>query len=275
MCVASEPGGSATLPVPGYPATEAMALAYGLSINRYRLDAADGFRQDRSLILRAVDSSTKLVVVNSPHNPTGSVIEAQQLRDLAGELHDRSVSLVSDEVFHRLYFESEQPSAASVPGVIVVGDMSKCLSLPGLRVGWIIDANAARREQLIDARDHFSLSNPPLMEAFAALAIREHRQILARLEQAARSNLATLERFLDGFGSRFNWVKPKGGTLTFPCLSDQSDSTALCQAWTKVGVLTAPGSIYGMPAHVRLGFGFESARRFEEAVGLMADAMPA
>lgn len=269
MCIASETGTSVAVPSPGYPATEAMGIAYGLKIRAYRLEAERSFRQDTSVVMTAVDSSTRLVVVNSPHNPTGSVMEASDLRVLAAELRGRSVPLVSDEVFHRLYFAGEQPSAATVPGVIVVGDMSKCLSLPGLRVGWIIDANAKRREQLIEARDHFSLSSSPLMEALAALAIREHPQLLAKLASGARANLSALEEFVESFRSRLDWVKPAGGTLAFPWLTDGSDSTSLCTAWAKVGVLTAPGNAYGMPAHIRIGFGFADPRDFIKALDLM------
>jgi aspartate/methionine/tyrosine aminotransferase len=273
MCWASETGASVALPAPGYPATKAIALAYGLSIRAYRLEAATGFRQDKSVVMSAVDSSTRLAVVNSPHNPTGSVIATPELRALAAELRDRSVPVVSDEVFHRLYFGNDQPSAATTPGVIVVGDMSKCLSLPGLRVGWIIDADANRREQIIESRDHFSLSSPPLMEAFAALALREHRKLLVKLENGARANLAALERFTQSFPSRLDWVKPAGGTLAFPWLKDASDSTPLCTTWAKAGVLTAPGSAYGMPAHIRIGFGFANPDDFSAALGLMADAL--
>jgi aspartate/methionine/tyrosine aminotransferase len=180
------------------------------------------------------------------------------------------VPLVLDEVFHRLYFGPEQPSAATTPGVVVVGDMSKCLSLPGLRVGWIIDADAKRREQIIEARDHFSLSSSPLMEAFAALALREHPRLLAKLTHGASANLSSLERFLQSFQDRFSWIKPEGGTLAFPWLTDGSDTTSLCTAWAKAGVLTAPGSSYGMPRHIRIGFGFAQPRDFNEALGLMA-----
>lgn len=273
MCVASEAGGSVALPSPGYPSTEAMALAHGLSIRAYRLEASRSFRQDKSVVMTAVDSSTRLVVVNSPHNPTGTVMEAADMRELAAELDDRSVPLVSDEVFHRLYFAGQQPSAAAVPGVIVVGDMSKCWSLPGLRVGWIIDADAGRRRQLIAAREHFSLSNSPLMEAFATLALREHPRLLTRLGAGARENLSSLEGFMQSFRSRLNWVRPAGGTLTFPWLEDGSDSTPLCTAWAKAGVLTAPGSAYGTPSHIRIGFGFAEPRDFKAALAVMADAM--
>jgi aspartate/methionine/tyrosine aminotransferase len=273
MCVASEAGASVALPSPGYPATDAIAIAYGLNIRPYRLEAASDFRQDKSVVLSAVDSSTRLVVVNSPHNPTGSVMTAVELQDLAAELSDRSVPLVSDEVFHRLYFANEQRSAATTPGVIVIGDMSKCLSLPGLRVGWIIDADARRRQQIIEARDHFSISGSPLMEAFAALALREHPRLLAKLASGARANLSSLERFIRSFPSKLDWVKPAGGTLAFQWLKDGADSTPLCAAWAKAGVLTAPGSTYGMPAHFRIGFGFADPRDFNEALSLMTDAV--
>ena len=270
MCVAGEAGSSVVLPSPGYPATEAMALAHGLSIRTYRLDVTQGFRHSKSEVLSAVDSSTRLVVVNSPHNPTGSVMRATELRSLAAELSDRSIPLVSDEVFHRLYFAGDEPSAASTPGVIVVGDMSKCLSLPGLRIGWVIDADARRRERVLEAREHFSLSSSPLMEAFATTALREHPRLLTRLAQGARANLGALEQFVQSFRTRLDWIKPEGGTLAFPWITDGSDSTPMCTSWAKAGVLTAPGDSYGMPAHFRVGFGYAEPRDFNAALDLMA-----
>ena len=273
MCVAAGTGASVVLPSPGYPATEAMALAYGLTIRPYLLEAAHDFRQDKSMVLSAVDSSTRLVVVNSPHNPTGSVMAADEVCALAQELSERSIPFVSDEVFHRLYFENEQPSAATVPGAIVVGDMSKSLSLPGLRIGWIIDADPKHREQFIEARDHFSISGSPLMEAFATLALREHAKFLDKLSARAHANLISLEQFIRSFSSRFDWVKPAGGTLAFPWLTDQSDSTRLCADWAKAGVLIAPGSSYGMPAHFRVGYGLADPTDFNKALALMAEVV--
>jgi len=273
MCWAGGGGGSVLLPAPGYPATEAMARAFDLTIRRYELHAARAFIHESAAILAAVDSSTRLVVVNSPHNPTGSVMPAGQLRELAKALQERSIPLVSDEVFHRLYFGPAQPSAASVPGAIVVGDMSKCLSLPGLRVGWIIDADPKRREQLIEIRDHLSISGSPLMEAFATLALKEHSRILAKLASGAHANVAALEEFINVFQARLQWIKPVGGTLAFPWLTHAADSTPLCEAWAKAGVLTVPGSTYGMPRHIRIGYALANPQDFKEGVRLMADVL--
>ena len=200
---------------------------------------------------------------------------ADQLRELAQEFNDRSIPFVSDEVFHRLYFGDEQPSAANAPGAIVVGDMSKSLSLPGLRIGWIIDADSKRREHFIEARDHFSISSSPLMEAFATLALREHARFLDRLFAQARANLNSLEQFIRSFSSRLAWVKPAGGTLAFPWLTDQSDSTTLCADCAKAGVLIVPGSTYGMPAHFRVGYGLADPTDFNKALALIADVLKA
>ena len=273
MCSASGPGGSALLPSPGYPATEAIAQAHGLEVRKYMLEARHGFRQDKSAILSAVDSSTRLVLVNSPHNPTGSVMPSGELRELAGALHDRSIPLVADEVFHRLYFGKDEPSAATAPGAVVVGDMSKCLSLPGLRVGWIVDSDPERRERLIEVRDHVSISGSPLMEAFAALSLEEHPRFLGRLASVASANLASLERFIRSFSSSLQWVKPAGGTLAFPWSPSQGDCTPLCKAWAEAGVLTAPGSAYGMPAHIRVGYGLADPADFNRALELMAEVL--
>jgi NAD(P)-dependent dehydrogenase (short-subunit alcohol dehydrogenase family) len=101
----------------------------------------------------------------------------------------------------------------------------------------------------------------------------ENARFLDRLSASARANLTSLEQFIRSFRSRLNWVKPAGGTLAFPWLADQSDSTPLCEAWAKAGVLTAPGSAYGMPAHFRVGYGLADPGDFNEALTLMADVL--
>jgi aspartate/methionine/tyrosine aminotransferase len=273
LCVVSEPGMSVALPAPGYPATELMALAWGLKARHYRLPAQQQFRQDAESVLAAVDASTRLVVVNSPHNPTGTVMQAQQMRELATELSKRSIPLVSDEVFHRVYFGAEQPTAAATSNIIVVGDMSKSLSLPGLRVGWLIDADAKRRRRIIEARGIFSISGSPMLEAVSVAALEARTQILERAKKNTSANLSALERFIVEFSSTLNWVKPEGGTLAFPWLVDDSDARPLCEAWAKAGVLVAPGDCFGMPQHMRMGFGSAEPQAFEVALAIMGKVL--
>src|SRR6185436_221009 len=91
--------------------------------------------------------------------------------------------------------------------------------------------------------------------AVGAHALAHEPAILSRLEAVARANLALLARFMDEQRELFGWAPPGGGTTCFPWLRDGRDSRPLCEALAKAGVLVAPGDCFGMPAHVRIGFG--------------------
>ena len=181
LCLAAERGAGVALPNPGYPATETFARAWGLTVQYYDIRREDGFSLDAAGVLKSVDASTRLVVVNSPHNPTGAVMSHAQVRQLAQELAGRGIPLVSDEVFHHVYFGEAQVTAAGIDNVIQIGDMSKSLSLSGLRIGWLIDADAERRKRILDARSYFTISSAPLMEAFATVGLRSSDRLISRL----------------------------------------------------------------------------------------------
>ena len=181
-CLAAEPGASVVLPIPAFPAMPAMARAWGLAVTGYKLEQGKGFTQTADLVLDAVDARTRLVVVNTPHNPTGSVMPLDEVVKLAAALDERRIPLLVDEVYHPLYFGAPMLSAATLPNTIVVGDLSKALSLSGLRIGWLIDRDARRRERLIDMRSYFTISGSPITEAIASHALTHRRVILSRLE---------------------------------------------------------------------------------------------
>ena len=186
MCLASVRGGKVLLPDPGFSAFEAMAGAWGLGVTRYDLDRDQQFRQSTADILRSVDGDTVLVLVNSPHNPTGSVMAREEIEILAAELATRGIPLVVDEVYHPLYFGQAAISAAGISNVIVTSDMSKALSLPGIRTGWLVDADPKRRSRMIDARSYFTISGSPILEILAAHALRNSAAILGRLTDVNR-----------------------------------------------------------------------------------------
>ncbi len=96
-------------------------------------------------VLQAVDRDTVAVIVNTPHNPTGSVMVPGEVARLSAALPARGVPLIVDEVYHPLYFGEPLPSTAGIENVLVMSDLSKVMSLPGLRKGWIIDPDTSRR----------------------------------------------------------------------------------------------------------------------------------
>ena len=265
LCMAAEPEASIVLPFPAFPAMPVMAQAWGLAVQRYTLDRQAGFVQSAEQILAAVNENTRLVLVNTPHNPTGAVMDAVELRRLAGSLGERGIPLLVDEVYHPLYFSADVPSAAKVPNAIVISDMSKAFSLSGLRLGWIIDRDPKRREQLINLRSYFTVSSSPLTEAIAAHALAHAGAVLARLRAVAQANLALLREFMQRQHGTLGWIPPQGGTVAFPWLLDGRDSRPICQALAREGVLVAPGDCFGLPEHFRIGIGAQ-ATGFQEAL---------
>lgn len=267
FCLAAEPGSSIALPHPGFPAFAAMARAWGSKVTTYALDRKAGFAQTADLALAAVNADTRLVLVNSPHNPTGSVMPDAEVARLAGMLAERGIPLVVDEVYHPLYFGTPTQSAAKVLNTIVVGDLSKALSLSGLRIGWLIDRDAHRRERLINLRSYFTVSGSPITEMIAVQALAHRDAILSRLREVTLANLARLDEFMSAQRDTIAWVRPCGGTVAFPWRLDERDARPMCEALAREGVLVAPGDCFASAAHFRIGFGAQ-ASGFQQALDI-------
>lgn len=267
-CVTAVRGAEVLLPDPGYPAYHALAMASGITPRHYRLDSGAGYTHSRDAIASCLTPRTVGVVVNTPHNPTGAVMPQSEIASLARSLGSMSVPLIVDEVYRPIHFGLPQPSAAGLLNVIVVGDMSKALSLPGLRIGWIIDQDADRRRRLINVRGYFTNSSPPIMEKIAAFALRHAAAIVARAQAHAFANHAQLERFIGATGGRLAWSPPLGGTTAFPWFDDGRDTRIVCTALAARGILLAPGDCFGHPAHFRVNLTVRPSTMTSALVGL-------
>jgi aspartate/methionine/tyrosine aminotransferase len=256
--LAAEPGANVILPSPLFPPTAIVANLLGLEIRSYRLRRENDFRVDADEIKKLADDKTKLLLVNTPHNPTGATLSDEELRGLHDFAVERGIQFVSDEVYHPIYHERETSSAAVLPHATVLGSFSKSLSLSGLRVGWIVERDAERLEKYTNARSYFTISNTALGEELAVIALKHREKILARTREIGTANLKLLDKFFAEHKDALGWVRPRGGTIAFPWLMDGSDAREFCRALAERGVLLAPGDCFGMPEHFRLGFGVNS-----------------
>ena len=253
--LAAEPGANIVLPFPLYPPVPVEARLFGLEPRFYHLRREHDFAIDIDEVKNLVDDKTKFILVNSPHNPTGVVLSNAQMRELHDFAVERGVQFVSDEVYHPIYHGDETNSAATLPHAIVLGSFSKALSLSGLRVGWIIDRDAKRQRQYADARGYFTISNSPLTEQLAEVALRQRDLILARTSKVVAANLQLLDQFFAEWKDELGWVRPGGGMICFPWLKRGGDARVFCRAVAERGTLLAPGDCFQMPEHFRLGFG--------------------
>ena len=254
MWLASEPGANVILPRPGFATFAAVPESLGLETRFYRMRRENGFRIDPAEIKRLADSKTKLILLNSPHHPTGATISDVEMGDLHDFAAERGILLVCDEVCHPIYHGRPTRSAACLPHATVIGDLSKAFSLPGVRTGWIIEHDAHRRQQYWTARAYFTISNSTTGEILSEIAIRNRDVVLGKTQEIATRNLKLLEGFMTDHRDVLGWIPPQGGMTAFPWLVSGENARPFCKAAAARGILLAPGDCFDAPPHFRLGF---------------------
>ena len=272
MWLAAERGANVILPRPGYPPFSALPESLGLESRYYALRKENDFRIDVEEIKKLADGNTKLILVNSPHNPTGATISDAELDSLHEFTSSRGIQLVTDEVYHPIYHGSATRSAARLPRATVIHDFSKAFPLSGIRIGWMIEQDAKLRERYWNARTYFSICNNTAGEMLAEIAMRHRDRILGKTQETATQNLRLLEDFMAEHGETLGWTRPGGGMTAFPWLRSGENSRGLCQAAAEHGILLAPGDCFdeACSSHFRLGFAAVT-EKFPEALDRLGE----
>jgi aspartate/methionine/tyrosine aminotransferase len=271
MWMAAEPGANIILPRPGYPPFSALPESLGLEIRYYAIHRDNSFSIDVEEIKRLADANTRLVLVNSPHNPTGVTISDAELDTLHEFTSARGIQLVVDEVYHPIYHGRTTKSAARLPHAIVIHDFSKAFPLAGVRTGWMIEHDPERRRQYWNARAYFSISNNTAGEVLAEIAMRNRHLVLGRTQETAGINLKRLDDFMAEHNETLGWIRPQGGMTAFPWLLSGEDARPFCQAAAERGILLAPGDCYDVPSHFRLGFAAAAPDAFLKALDRLGE----
>lgn len=254
MWLAAEAGANVVLPQPGFTTFSALPESLRLETRYYAVRKENDFRIDLEEIKQLVDRNTKLILVNSPHNPTGTTISDAELDSLHEFTSSRGIQLVSDEVYHPIYHGQATKSAARLPHATVIHDFSKAFPLSGVRTGWMIEHDSKRRERYWNARAYFSISNNTAGEMLAEIAMHHRNTVLGKTQETATQNLRQLEAFMSEHRETLGWIPPRGGMTSFPWLASGENSRAFCQAAAEQGILLAPGDCFDAPSHFRLGF---------------------
>jgi len=150
MLALIEPGDEVIYPDPGFPIYESMIRFTGGLPVPIPLIEERGFSFDLDLLRKRLSPKTKLLVLNSPQNPTGGVIPPEDIRAIAGLVRDRDMMVLSDEIYSRIYYGEAPVSIASLPGMLeksfILDGFSKTYAMTGWRMGygvmpeWLVDA---------------------------------------------------------------------------------------------------------------------------------------
>jgi aspartate/methionine/tyrosine aminotransferase len=263
--VALGPGDHVIVTWPGYQSLHEVARAAGSEITLHELHQADGWALDVDRIRAALRPSTRMIVVNAPHNPTGMLPTHAEWRALVELCADAGIQLFADEVYRFLEYDAADrlPAGADVlPSGISLGVMSKSFALAGLRIGWLATRDHDLLERCARFKDYTTICASAPAEILALIGLRARAVVLRRSQEIIATNLVVLDRFFAERPDVMTWVRPRAGSVGYPELTLggrfagwDADRFAAELVATE-GVLLLPGSRLGQPGnHVRLGFG--------------------
>jgi aspartate/methionine/tyrosine aminotransferase len=257
------PGDHVVAPYPAYQQLYSVPRALGCEVDLWRIRPETGFAYDVNDLERLLRPTTRLIVVNSPHNPTGAVLSAADLERIYHLAESVGATLMSDEAYRWLVLPGGEELAPPVynlgPLGISVGTLSKPLGLPGLRTGWIA-APAELVARCWGMRDYVSLSPGKLNDALARLALRHREGIFQRNAAIMTANLATANAWVAEHQELVSWIPPRAGLLALLRYHLDIPSYELANRLAEeYSVMLAPGAAFGVEGHLRIGIGQERA----------------
>ena len=258
-----EPGDHVVVHAPGYQPFTALARWRGAGVSLWQARESAGWALDLDELPTLIQPTTRLIVVNLPHNPTGYVMPVRERADLLRLADERGITVLCDEIYEGLDLDSipSGPKAADLsPRAVSLSGLSKNVGLPGLRIGWIATANREALDAAKRLRMHLNTFVSAPSEFLAGIVLENSAAILARNRAIARENLSLLTAFMDKHRERLTWHAPMAVVSAFPRLLGPRTAEAFCAAvLARTGILLAPGPLFDADNHhFRIGFGVKS-----------------
>jgi len=261
MNVAVGPGDHVIVTWPGYQSLYEVARATGADITLHGLHESDGWAVDLDRLKSEVRPTTKLIVVNTPHSPTGMMLDRTTYDGLIEIAEEGGIRLFMDEVYRGLEYDETDRLAAgadALPDGISLGVISKAYAMAGLRIGWIATHDRDLLARLAAFKDYTTICSSGPSEILAIIALRARERVLERSRGIIAANLELVDGFFEDYLDRFTWIRPSAGSVGFPRLTVPGvaiDDWA-AELVKAEGVLILPGSVFGYAGnHFRLGLG--------------------
>ncbi len=246
-------------PYPAYQQLYSVPRAIGCEVSLWEVGPETDYRYDVDALERLLTPRTKLIVVNTPHNPTGAMLSPADAARVYALAESVGAWVIGDEAYRWLSVPGGDPFAPPAVDMgargISVGTLSKPYGLPGLRIGWMAGPRDVI-ERCWGMRDYITLSPGKLNDALACLALRHHDKIVERNRVIITANLAAASAWIESRQDMLSWTAPRGGLLGLLKYNLPVDSLTLADTLaTEYSVMLAPGSAFGYEQHLRLGIG--------------------
>lgn len=250
------PGDRVVAIVPTYQQHYSIPESLGADIHLLKLREENGFLPELDALRALVTPGTRMIAINNPNNPTGSLMDRAMLEEIAQIARAAGAYVLCDEVYRGID-QVGSGTTASIADIYEKGistcGMSKAYSLAGLRLGWIAAPENVIEDVSIH-RDYDTISVGMIDDHFAAMALENRDRILERSKAITRENLAVLADWVEN-EPRISWVRPLSGTTTLLKYDLPLTSDDFCiRLVQETGVLFTPGSAFHMEGYVRIGF---------------------
>jgi aspartate aminotransferase len=239
-------GDEVLLPDPGFVAYPTIVRMAGGTASFYRLPRERGFAFDVEEFRRALTPRTKVVVCISPSNPTGRVLSERDLAAIGDALRDHGAYLISDEIYRELYYTGERPGSLSsfYERTIVIGGVSKSMSMTGWRLGWLCGDEQVVKAALVL---HGYVTT-------CASAVSQKASLLAWSDEAEQARFGFRGTFRGRRDHLLALIKselglravtPEGAFYTMLDVSRFGPSMKVAEALLEERVITVPGAAFG------------------------------
>ena len=254
-----EKGDEAIVYTPCYPSLIQVPLMIGAKITPIALQFDQDWQFSIEAIRQRITSKTKLIVINSPHNPTGALATREFADELLTIVRSKGIYLLTDDVSIFSDFDDIgiMHPYLSYEKTVAIGVLSKSFGLGGVRIGWTITGNATLRRNLSVVKSYTSICPSLLDEHLALVAVNNISTITDRNNEIIRCNIAAVDVFINETGSAFEWCKPKAGIMTLMRSNIRLSVHELARLVAyEEGVLLFPGDLFTIDgSYFRLGLG--------------------
>jgi hypothetical protein len=231
------------------------ALSYlGAGAKRFQRRFEDGYRIDVDELKRLVTPRTRLIVITSPHNPSGVVVDQATLKQIGELAREAGALVLVDEVYRDILFEDTPPVAACLGSqFITTSSLTKSYGLNGLRCGWIL-CEPELAERMRRLNDLFGAVGSMPSDALSVAAFRHLEKLEARTRAMIEPSAELVHRFLREHEDVLDCVVPPRSMIVFPRLKHHDDSEPLHDLLRRFETSIVPGKFFEAPRHFRLGF---------------------
>jgi len=263
VSMALQPGDHLIVQFPCYTSLTDLAKAYNIEISLWKTDPDNNWNMELDDLRAMIKSNTKMLIVNSPNNPTGYIMKVEKFKEMIEICKQNDLLFLSDEVYRGLEDpENRLPAACDLyDKAVSLGVMSKSYGLAGLRLGWFATHCKWLYDKIVSFKDYTTICTARPSEFLSKVALKHKEEIIQRNLEIVKSNTKLFDEFVTKHSDMFRWNVPIGGPVGFMEVIGVSNSEAFCNTLVaECGVLLAPGTSFHVHdrAFVRVGLGRKS-----------------